>query len=346
MSFSNLSRLGWKACFQQQLDTAGAEGLPARISAVHKGHFQVLTEAGELTIHSALLQGLPPCTVGDWLLLQHETRRPLRLLERFSLLRRKAARARVDTQLLAANVDLLLILSSCNRDFNPARLERYLALALDAGVHPLVVLTKADLVDDAADFRRQAEKLRPGLAVETVNALNPESLHGLMAWCRPGQTLALVGSSGVGKSTLAQSLGTGERETAPIREDDSRGRHTTTARSLHLLPGGALLIDTPGLRELQLTGGEEAIDTLFEDIHAIAGCRFADCRHENEPGCAVRRAIEEGQLEQRRLNSYHKLLREQRHNSETLAERHERFRKQGRLYTRIQRENRKSRQRE
>lgn len=224
-------------------------------------------------------------------------------------------------------------MSSCNEDFNLSRIERYLAMALHAGATPVVVLTKADLCEDPAALVDQVAELHPGLAVEVLDARRPDQAAPLTAWCGPGQSVALLGSSGVGKSTLANALGAGELATGGIREKDGKGRHTTTSRSLHLLPSGGVLVDNPGVREFQLRDCEEGVADLFEDVLAIiAECRFNDCKHEGEPGCAVRAAIDTGALDQRRYASFQKLQAEQARNAMALARRRERERQLGKSY--------------
>ncbi len=227
----------------------------------------------------------------------------------------------------------MFITSSCNADFNPARLERYLALALQAGVDPVIVLTKADLADDADDYRRRAEAIMRGVLVEVIDAKSADVLDRLAPFCAKGRTVALLGSSGVGKSTLTNAL-TGEHAaTQEVREDDAKGRHTTTARSMHRTATGGWLIDTPGIRELRLFDVGEGLDEVFEDIVELAeGCRFNDCAHETEPGCAVQAAIAAGTLEPERLRRWQKLQREDRHNTESVAEHRARARGMQKVY--------------
>ncbi len=334
---TTLAQLGWTPFFQQQLAALDASGLvPARVVEIQRTHV-VLVHAGG-TLDAPLggrwfqLDAEARPAVGDWVLVDLADGNVVHCLERASVLKRMGAGA-TGIQVIAANVDVLFLVTSCNADFNPRRLERYLALALESGVVPVVVLTKADLTDQADDFAARARELRPGLVVELVNALDVETLECLKPWCEPGRTIALLGSSGVGKSTLVNSLsGTRTALTAAIREDDAKGRHTTTTRSLHRLPSGALLLDSPGMRELAIADAEQGVAAMFEDIDALAmSCRFGDCGHTSEPGCAVQQAIADGALDGDRLSSYRKLKREETYNRETVAERHARSRAFGKM---------------
>ncbi len=326
MTFSSdLTAFGWSPFFQSQLSLDDLEcTVPARVTAVHRGAWDVAHPNFEHRVSPLPAFALDaPATVGDWLLLDQDTREALRLLERKSVFQRRAAGVESTVQLISANVDTVFVVSSCNQDFNIARLERYLVLAHDAGATPVVVLTKADLTDDEAGYRRKAESLTAGLMVECVDAREMKTKTRLAPWCTSGQTVALLGSSGVGKSTLVNTLtGTSGQATAGIREDDAKGRHTTSGRSLHRLESGGWLIDTPGMRELQLVDVEDGLSDVFADIMDLASqCRFTDCQHETEPDCAVIAAIESGNLDADRLARYRKLQAEDAFNTQSVAER-------------------------
>jgi ribosome biogenesis GTPase len=337
-----LPDLGWGHFFQQQLSLEEWETTtPVRVFALNRHLVDCVGEGGRQKFslpHAWLryaVEDLP--TVGDWLLIDKDGQL-LRLLERTSLFKRMAPGHDARVQLMAANVDTLFIVTSSNAEFNLSRLERYLAMALDAGVEPVIVLTKVDLIEDVENFRVQARVLRPGLAIEAVDSRDESVIEILRPWCRVGQTVALVGSSGVGKSTLVNTLYTSVvQETAVTRASDAKGRHTTTSRTLHLLPSGGLLLDSPGMRELQLSDCEAGVATLFEEIEAVArNCRFNDCRHLGEMGCAVAVAAESNELDPRRLANYLKLKAEQERADETLAEKRRKEKSLGKMYKRVQ----------
>lgn len=294
-----------------------------RIATVHRSRMTAESTQGPVRI------GLPPLTntadyaVGDWVLAHPEGMGLVRRLDRKALLQRHTEGRRVP-QLIAANVDTLFIVSSCNADLNPARLERYLALANEAGTTPVIVLTKADQVDDTGPFRDQASELQRGLAVVALNAKSPEAALTLAPWCGPGQTVALVGSSGVGKSSLLNTLSEKSAEdaqaTGSIREADAKGRHTTTSRSLHAIVGGGWVIDTPGIRTLHVMDSAAGLDQLFAEITELAPhCRFRNCTHAHEPGCAVQAAVAAGKLDPNRLERWRKLSEENRSNTPVLT---------------------------
>jgi len=334
-----LAALGWRPFFQQQLDLSELETTePVRVIAVHRSGLHVIGEHLDLTIPPlSSPDAEDAATIGDWLLLDVSIPRAIRRLDRMSLFKRKAPGTGRSVQLIAANVDTLMIVSSCNQDFNIARLERYLALARATDVTPVVVLTKADQSDAPDDYRHRAESLMPLLTVETLDATDANQVSALLPWCGPGQTIAFVGSSGVGKSTLTNSLlGQSEIATQEIREDDAKGRHTTTHRALYALPSGGWVLDTPGMRELQLTESEAGVAALFEDIEELAvNCRFQNCAHETEPGCAVQQAIADGELSADRLHRWRKLLAENERNSQSIAESRSKDKALGKMYREV-----------
>lgn len=318
-----LISLGWKPSYQQQqsieeLDTT----LPVRVIAQHRSRLECSN--GSELIDLDVNDVMPAITVGDWILLDHQ-QKFIRLLERHSLFSRKAAGSKLKMQLIAANVDTLFIVSSLNQDFNLNRIERYLALAHEADVEPIVVLTKQDQCLNSGDYVNQVQAIDILLMVITVNALDASSVDQLKPWCYRGNTVAFMGSSGVGKSTLINSLSGGNnQQTSAIREDDSKGRHTTTGRVLQQLANGAMLMDTPGMRELKLADCEQGLEETFQDIQQLSQhCKFSDCLHQDEPDCAVKQAIAEDSLDERRLSNYLKLKSEQAFNGASLAEKRE-----------------------
>ena len=336
-----LQKLGLVPFFTQQLSDAGLlESRLGRVMSVQRSVITVSCGSGELIVElSPALRNSPASdrpTVGDWVTLDETRTRIESVLERKSFFKRVGAGRNHEVQAIAANIDTLFIVTSCNEEFKESRLERYLTLCNEAGAMPVIVLTKSDLINDVDSYGRRARTTQTGVPVEAINALDPSSREKLCAWIDRSSTIALVGSSGVGKSTLLNTLaGQTLTSTGEIREDDKKGRHTTTHRQLHVLPTGGLLIDVPGMRELKIANISESIDTVFNDIEALAkGCKFIDCQHETEPGCVVLKAIEENQLDPRRLANYKKLLRENAITSASLAEK----RAQGREFAKMVKE--------
>ena len=350
----SLADLGWQQFFVQQLSLDDWDNLlPARIIEQHKSELIIASEVGYQAIQAP--QHLAdPLTVGDWILITAE-QKVERVLERKSIFYRKAAGTKIQKQLIGANVDTLIIVSSLNHDFNLNRIERYLVLANEAGVDPVIVLTKADLCDnedEVLDRVNQVQRLDSMLMVYAINALDEHGIELLSQFCKPGQTLALLGSSGVGKSTLTNALlGQTIQLTSDIREDDSKGRHTTTGRSLHVIKPhgvfkGGVLLDTPGMRELQLANVESGIEETFSDIADLAmQCRFSNCTHEmdlpDSSGCAVQAAVKDGRLDERRLLNFHKLQREDARNSATLAEQRDQDKQFGKMVRTVMNEKKK-----
>ena len=317
---------GWTPYFAEQFKPWSKSGyLPARVIRGEKNYFRVWSETGELTVrfagkmrHQAGGRADLP-VVGDWVVVEPQTeqRGMIRaLLERKSFFarnlpgRRKGkGRERIEQQGIAANVDLVLIVSGLDRDFNLRRIERYLTLVGGSGAEAAVLLNKADLCADPQACKAQVEAIASGTPVHFCCARNPQQIDFLFGYLQPGRTLAMLGSSGVGKSTILNSLlGEQRQKVGEINEAIGRGRHTTTHRELFLMPQGGILMDNPGMRELHLWGEEEDLAEPFSEIEALAGdCRFNDCRHKTEPGCAVLAAVEAGRLSLERLNSYQKL---------------------------------------
>ena len=332
MTDTTLTGLGWSHHFAAQLAEA-PEGLPARISAVARDRVTALSPEGELLLTTGSLPaGDYAC--GDWVL--QDGTQVLRLLDRTTLVQRRAAGSETDRQLIAANVDTLGIVTSCNAEFSAARLERYLALAASAGCLPLVILTKPDLAEDPDAYARTARGLSPMAVTVTLDGRGAEAAELLAPWCGKGQTLALTGSSGVGKTSLTNTL-TGRSDATQDVRGDTRGRHTTTARALLPTLAGGWLIDTPGMRELGLTDAAEGIAEVFSDLEDLAAtCRFNDCAHETEPGCAVTEAIAAGKLDAGRLERWRKLLREDARTTETIADARARTRSLSRHQSAVQ----------
>jgi ribosome biogenesis GTPase len=319
-----LEELGWTPRFAEAFAPYAAQGyVPARVSLEHTHIYRVLTAdddqlarvSGRLRHDAAGRADFP--AVGDWVVLElPETGGDARIravLPRASRFSRRAAGNPTEEQVVAANIDTIFLVSGLDQDFNPRRIERYLVTAWDSGAAPVIVLNKADLVVDPDAIVSDVQSLAPDVPVHAVSAKTPGSLAALREFIAPGRTAALLGSSGVGKSSIANALiGDEVLRTREVRESDSRGRHTTTGRQMVLLPGGGILIDTPGMRELQLWDAGESVAGAFADIDALAaGCRFRDCRHASEPGCAVAAAAADGSLPAARLESFRKLQSEQ-----------------------------------
>lgn len=345
----SLAALGWRPMLQQQLSFEELEsGFAARVDAVFRDRVHVLSELGEWSVPLiGCLDTDDPqqrATVGDWLWLEHGTQRPLKLFERNTLLKRTAAGTDPKAQLIAANIDTVFIVSSCNQDFNLSRFERYLSLVLAAHIPAAIVLTKADQSTDVDDYIEQASRIHRDVPVFAVNALDDTMMDAFAQWTGTGQTIAFVGSSGVGKSTLTNALlGDVVQDTGGIREDDAKGRHTTTGRSLHPMPSGGWVLDTPGMRELKLNDDTDGVAELFEDIETLMlQCRFSNCHHDGDKGCAVEQAIENEQLDERRWRSYLKLQREAEFASRTKAERMKKQQQFGKDIAKFQRQKKKA----
>jgi len=317
-----LETYGWSDALEHVFAPHAADGLIAgRVVLQQRGLYGLATDLGELRAEisgklarDAEAGGYP--TAGDWVALAAGEPGELAIihhvLPRRTAFTRKAAGSGGGLQVVAANVDVAFITASLNGDLNPRRLERYLAAAWQSGAAPVVVLTKADLCPDVAAAVAAVEAVAVGAPVLAISSLTGEGLDAVRGYLAAGRTAVMVGSSGVGKSTLLNALLGAERMvTQAIREDDGRGRHTTSHRELIALPGGGLLLDTPGMRELGLWDSDEGVAAAFEDIEALAAaCKFGDCGHTNEPGCAVRAALESGALDDGRWQGYRKLQRE------------------------------------
>lgn len=328
----SLADLGWQPFFQQQISLEEFEQLsPARVVEQHRSEIEIISETGKHTL--PITSSMPKITVGDWVLIDSDDKFQ-RMLERNSSFVRKAAGSKLAEQVIAANVDTAFIVCSLNDDFNLNRIERFLSLVNESNAEPVVVLSKEDLCEDPDYYRQQVQKLDGLLPVLSINGTEFDSCEKLKPWCRLGRTIVFLGSSGAGKSTLTNTLlQQNVQATGNIREDDGKGKHTTSNRSLLPMKSGALLLDTPGMRELQLTACEDGVSATFHEIESLASqCRFSDCQHGSEPGCAITKALASGELDERRLKSYQKLLREQAINAASLAQRRASGKQLARLY--------------
>ena len=328
-----LFHLGWTPALADTFAPFAAEGLvPGRVALEHTHIYRVITEAGESLArvsgrlrHRATVRADFPA-VGDWVAVQPPEHsgdsRIVAVLPRRSRFSRRAAGDPTEEQVVAANIDTVFLVAGLDGDFNPRRIERYLLVAVESGASPVVVLNKADLADDAAAMADVVRASVGDVPVHVVSCQVPGGVDLLRQYLGTGQTAALLGSSGVGKSTIVNRLvGQDLLKTVEVRESDSRGRHTSTARQMIVLPEAGVLIDTPGMRELQLWESGDVRDA-FGDIDELAsGCRFRDCRHREEPGCAVLDAVLSGALARGRLESYHKLQNEQAFHARQLDQR-------------------------
>ena len=321
-----LLNLGWNEDFASAFLRHGAAGLePARVVcelrrnfyAVQTASDEVLAECGGGFFHHARTPDQFPA-VGDWVAIRRrpaESRADLHaVLPRRTKFSRRAAGSAEIEQIVAANVDVVFLVSGLDRNFNPKRIQRFLVAANESGAKPVIILNKTDVCEDAESVLREVEGIAPGVPVHLTSTATRKGLKALNElYAQPGRTLAFIGSSGVGKSSLINALVRGaDLPTAEVREKDSKGRHTTTRRELVTTPSGAMVIDTPGMRELQLWGVEDGVENSFSDIRDLTTqCRFSNCGHSNEPGCAVRAALSEGTLDRVRYESYRKLKEEQ-----------------------------------
>jgi ribosome biogenesis GTPase len=320
---SKLESFGWNGFFASSFEPFAQEGYSAgRVFVQHKTQYVLYTEQGELRAETTgkmqyearSKDDLP--VVGDWVVIrirENEGKATIYgRLPRKSKFSRKAAGPKTEEQIVAANIDTVFLVTGLDGNFNLRRIERYLVVAWESGANPVLVLNKADLCENVDEIVQEVETVALGVPIIVMSALNNQGLDELLSHIKTGTTGALLGSSGVGKSTIINHL-LGEEflKTREVRENDDRGRHATTRRELILLPSGGLLMDTPGMRELQLWGGDEGIKDAFEDIVELAQqCRFRDCQHGVEPDCAVQQAIESGRLAPDRFESYLKLQKE------------------------------------
>ncbi|MDZ8104352.1 MAG: ribosome small subunit-dependent GTPase A [Nostoc sp. DedQUE12a] len=319
----NLDLLGWSDFFTHSFVPYRQQGFSVgRVAIEYRNTYIVHSEQGELAAkvtgklrHQATQpQDFP--AVGDWVIIQtreSEGRATIHgILPRKSKFSRKTVGSKTEEQIVAANVDTVFLVCGLDGDFNPRRIERYLILAWESGANPVIILNKADLCNSLDECISKVEAVAIGVPILVLSATNNQGLDPLKTYLQPGQTVALLGSSGVGKSTITNQLkGASVQAVQPVRQGDNRGRHTTTNRELILLPTGGLIIDTPGMREIQIWADDESLQGTFADIETLAAeCRFRNCQHHNEPGCAVQQALLEGELDYSRFLGYQKLQKE------------------------------------
>jgi ribosome biogenesis GTPase / thiamine phosphate phosphatase len=319
----DLTTLGWSEFFEVNFRPYAEQGYTCgRVALEHKNLFRVYTQHGEARAensgklrHEALNRSELPA-VGDWVVISSRQERDRviihAVLPRRTSFARKIAGSRTEEQIVGANIDTVFLVTSLNQDFSLRRVERYLVTAWESGANPIIVLSKADLCDWLSDAINEVQAIARGVPIHAISVVNGYGLQDIAQFFKRGQTVALLGSSGVGKSTLINHLtGVDHLKVQTVREHDDRGKHTTTHRELVLLPDGGLVLDTPGMREFQLWDSDDGLQLVFDDIEAVAGhCYFSDCQHQGEPHCAVREALAAGTLDGERYQSYEKLQKE------------------------------------
>ena len=323
MNINNLKPLGWDEFFERHFQPYAANGYASgRVVSEYKHFYRVYSESGKVLgetagrlRHEALDRGDLP-VVGDWVVIRPSPESGKvtihAVLPRKSKFTRKMAGVRTEPQIVAANIDTVFLIASLNEDFNLRRVERYLIVAWESGARPVIILSKSDLCDEAEARIEEIRAVVGDVSIHAISVVREEGLNQLVRYFKHGQTVALLGSSGVGKSTLINHLlGHEYLRVQETRERDGRGRHTTTHRELIVLPQGGLVLDTPGMRELQLWDGESGLHVAFADIETIASrCYFSDCGHHDEPQCAIREALADGEIDTERYQSYEKLQKE------------------------------------
>jgi ribosome biogenesis GTPase len=326
---ASLETLGWNNYFFREFEKAGDPSLlPGRVVAEHKGYYRVATAEGEFLgevsgkfhYHAQQRNDFP--VVGDWVTTKRTPNTDCviihHILPRISRFTRIAKHSRKDRdalgeeQVIAANINTVFLMQGLDGNYNLRRIERFLVTIWEGGAQPVIILNKADRCDEPEKKVSETSAIAPGVPVHAISALNRDGIDALLPYLKKGETIVLIGSSGVGKSTLINTfLGKDVQKTSEVRPGDSKGQHTTTQRQIFILENGSLLLDTPGMRGLQLAETAHGIDDVFDDIETLAaGCRFSDCRHLNEAGCAVQKAVSDGAIDRKRLASFQKLRRE------------------------------------
>ncbi len=318
-----IKELGWNDFFNKSFsEIETKETFPARVAEVHKDHYVLFSDEGELRAevsgkfrYNAITASDYP-VVGDWVISRMKPEGGAAIIEgvlpRNSKFSRKVAGTKTDEQVLIANIDIVFLVTGLDNDYSLRRIERYLTIVWDSNVKPVIVLNKTDLCPELKERIAEVKAISSGVPIHALSALKPGGVKGFRKYIKKGCTTALLGSSGVGKSTIINSLlGEERQKVGPVKEGDDTGRHITSYRELIFLPGGGMIIDNPGMRELQMWTGEDSLDETFNDIKEFAyNCKFKDCKHMEEPGCAVKEALEKGELEEKRFQVYLKLKKE------------------------------------